>query len=435
MTTPAYRLTVTSDAAANENQACVLGRDIRSQPEAIARHCLAEHRAINEDVATIAEGIALADRLFPRHRGTCWARSIDLEIPVFELATFVRGDVLEALGDALHFLTGDLWRISFIKRAGRPPSQSELPFEKIEYRFVVPYSDGLDSFAQTALLASEVGERSILRLRSGRMGADSADLKRPVLRVPRGLGPLRKKEQTYRSRPFVFFSFAGIGAFAAGAESVVIGESGQGALGPALVPYGGEWPFRSTHPGFLSLMARYLSLVFSRHTPIDQPQLWRTKGEVLQLLKEKDLLGRWMDTRSCSVRPSSKHGARTCGICGGCLLRSLAVHAAGLCDERTTSGFSLLSVRAEASDKAEMVPSERGLAVRALGTIVEFAALSDTAQGMSAISRESMLFDKPDHKSNARNLANLAQRHCIEWKKFLLELPADGWARTLAAQL
>lgn len=434
MTVPVYRLTITQGEKA-AGQTAVLGKDIRSQPSQIARHCLVDHRGISEDVATIAEGLALADRLFPRRRGSSWAREIALKIPVFELATFRKCDVVDALGDAIHFLTGDRWNIQFVQRSGQPISQSLLPFQKVEYRFVTPYSDGLDSFAQAALLAKDFGEHSILKLRSARIGQDSAGLKRPVLRVPRSLGSMPKKEQTYRSRPFVFFSFAGIGAFVAEAEAIIVGESGQGTLGPALLPYGGEWPFRSTHPGFLIRMARYLGLAFSRVVPIEQPQLWRTKGEVLQVLKDRNLLGEWEDTRSCSVRPANKHGAPACGFCGGCMLRSLAVHSARLTYDASQNAFDLMSIESRARDGVAMSAAERQMVARSMGTMAEFASLSRNASGVSLLERESMLFGEPDPLPIAEKLKNLASRHAAEWDAIVATLPPTGWARAIARQL
>ena len=106
-------------------------------------------------------------------------------------------------------------------------TQQELPFDGIKYKYVLPYSDGLDSFAQKRLLEKDVGPKGVLKLRSARIGQDSPDLQHPVLRVPRHLGSMHKPEKTYRSRPFVFFSFAAIGAFVAEAESVVVGGSGK----------------------------------------------------------------------------------------------------------------------------------------------------------------------------------------------------------------
>jgi 7-cyano-7-deazaguanine synthase in queuosine biosynthesis len=309
-----------------------------------------------------------------------------------------------------------------------------LPFEKVAFQYVTPYSDGLDSFAQAQLLEKEVGRNKILKMRSARIGQDSDDLQRPVLRVPRSLGSMPKPEQTYRTRPFVFFSFAGIGAFVANSEAVVIGESGQGALGPALVRYADEWPFRSTHPGFISRLEKYLSLAF--HTPIHfrMPQLWRTKGEVLLSLKDDGLLGNWTGTSSCSVRPANRHGGRACGICGGCMLRALATHSAGVTDPSYNPAFDPTQIRAVASDRMAMSTSERHMVVRSMGSMAEFAKL-DRDDSKSVIQSESMLFMNPKPTQVQIKLRDLIARHAKEWANYLENLPAGGWAHKFAEQL
>jgi 7-cyano-7-deazaguanine synthase in queuosine biosynthesis len=434
MIRPAYRLTVTTKHADGADLA-VLGRDIRSKPHEIARYCLAQHRAINEDVATIAESVALADRIFSRHRGATWARLIEIEIPVFNVAHFDRADLQEALAHALHFLTGDTWRIGFVPRDDAPPSENILPFEEIRYRYVMPYSDGLDSFSLSRFLEREVGTQNLFKLRSARIGQDSEDLRKPVLRVPRSLGSLPKPEQTYRTRPFVFFSFAGIGAFVSAAEAVVVGETGQGALGPALIRYADEWPFRSTHPGFLSRMASYLSYAFNADIRIEMPHLWSTKGEVLARLKEEGLLGKWAETSSCSVRPANKHGAGACGVCGGCMLRTLATHTAGISPLNADIAFDVRSTHVRASDGEPMSDSERQMAVRSIGSMVEFGRLNETAVGRSLIDSESRLFGNADAESVPARINDLVLRHACELRGFVDSMPAKSWARSFAEQL
>ena len=70
MTRPSYRLVVASAPVNASAPVALIGRDLRSKPEDIAHRCLTEFRGIMEDVATISESIALADRLFTRQRGS-----------------------------------------------------------------------------------------------------------------------------------------------------------------------------------------------------------------------------------------------------------------------------------------------------------------------------------------------------------------------------
>ena len=384
-----------------------------------------------EDLATVAESIALADRLFSRHRGTLWSRVINLEIPVFELQTFQSTQVGAALIDAIHFLTGDEWLLTFVKRTGLPENGATLPFERVKYEYVMPFSDGLDSFAQGRLLEREVGREAILRLRSAKIGKGNRETEKLVLRVPRHLGAMHKPEKTYRSRPFVFFTFAGIGAFVADARAVVIGESGQGSLGPAMIRYADEWPFRSTHPGFVSRISSYLSLALGRPISFRLPQLWRTKGEVLRELADQNLLHGWNETTSCSVRPNNRHGAETCGICGGCMLRSLALFTSQIAQVESCSAFRITAPAEQSIDGKDMTSSERHMAVRSLGTMAEFARLLSYPRGKNLIESESRLFNESEYTDVEANLSSLANRHAIEWQYFVKQLPKHGWARTI----
>ena len=142
MIRPAYRLTVAPLPVTSAGMVAVLGKDIRSKPEEIARHCLVSHRAINEDIATIAESIALADRIFSppeRHLELSRSRS---NFSVFKPGRFSAPQVVAALTDAIHFVTGDTWHFTFVQRPGHALSQQMLPFEKVSYRVAMPYSDG-----------------------------------------------------------------------------------------------------------------------------------------------------------------------------------------------------------------------------------------------------------------------------------------------------
>ena len=68
-------LRVVDEAPPGARDVAVLGRDIRTSPETIARYCVTRHEPIYEDLATLVESMAYADRLTTRRRATGWARS------------------------------------------------------------------------------------------------------------------------------------------------------------------------------------------------------------------------------------------------------------------------------------------------------------------------------------------------------------------------
>ena len=79
--------------------------------------------------------------------------------------------------------------------------------------------------------------------------------------------------------------------------------------------------------------------------------------------------------------------------------------------------------------------SERHIAVRALGTMAEFALLAKNERGKLRIETESMLLDGQDSTSAAGNLRSLVDRHGAEWQVLADTLPKGGWARTIVDQL
>jgi len=322
--TPMRLLRVAEDATTGDDRVAVIGRDIRTQPETIARYCVTAHEPVYEDLATLVESMAYMDRVSSRRRTDGWTRELSIQLPVYELGRFQRAAAAEALVEAAEFLTGDRWGFDFVIRKGRGPSrQGVLGLRQGVMKHVVPFSDGLDSFAQVQLSRSEHGREAVMLVRAGlardRVFADLASV-----RVPRKFSGVRMRELSHRTRPLVFYTLAAICAVVTGAEAVVIGENGQGAIGPACLPFADEWWFRSAHPAFVRRWAKFLGTI------LEQPQLWRTKREVLSVLKAGALTAGWEQTNSCSARPNDRYGRRACGICGGCLLRAVSTHAAAL---------------------------------------------------------------------------------------------------------
>lgn len=411
-----------------------LGRHIRTNPEPIAKHCLKALAPVSEDIATIVESLALADRTQTRRRAEGWSRELSLEIPVYEHARFSDPILHHALVDAASFLTGDNWQIDFVSRSGTPLNAQYLPLIEDDPKFVVPFSDGLDSFAQSKLLRAAHGDAAVWEVRAGRLQNGSVQSGRPLLEVPRGFRAGHPRERTYRTRPLVYFSIAAIAAATSKAEAVVIGENGQGALGPSLARFGNEWPFRSAHPGFVSRLSDFLSRALGSSVAFAQPQLWRTKGEVLTELRDRDLLDGWENTQSCSMRPLQRKRRKACGLCGGCLLRQASGVAARLTWESDVA-FDVrarsLAVTSKDGGTEPMGQNEREILSRAALSMSIFAAHDAGSEGIAREARD--ITGIPKDMAEA-NLFSLVQRHASEWGAFLEGLPKRAWLRTRFAE-
>lgn len=407
-----------------------LGRHIRTNPEPIAKHCLQALAPVSEDIATIVESLALADRIQTRRRAEGWSREFYVEIPVYEHTRFSDPLLHNSLIETAEFLTGDTWHIDFVLRSGTPLNAQYLRLVEEDPKFVVPFSDGLDSFAQSKLLRSAHGDVAVWEVRAGRLQNGSGRAGRPLLEVPRGFRAGHPRERTYRTRPLVYFSIAAIAAATAKAEAVVIGENGQGALGPSLARFGNEWPFRSAHPGFVSRLSTFLSRALGTPVNFVQPQLWRTKGEVLSELRDRDLLAGWESTQSCSMRPLQRKKRKACGLCGGCLLRQMAGSAANIPWERDVS-FDVrsrsLTVTSKDGITCPMGQNEREILARAG---LSMSILASHARGSESVAREARDISGIPKQLAEANLLSLVQRHAAEWSSFLERLPQRAWLRT-----
>lgn len=411
------------------------GVHIRTNQEPIAKHCLRELAAVSEDVAAIVEALALADRMQTRHRSRQWARRIQLEIPVFNTPVFSHPDTLAALLDAAGFLTGDAWDVSFVHRAGAPMRERYLQLGEDAPKYVVPYSRGLDSFAQSELLKFAHGNEAVWEVRSGKLqrGTDSPNAS--LTEVPRQFRAGHPREPSYRTRPLVYFSIAAIAAATSKASFIAIGENGQGAIGPSFARFSNEWPFRSAHPGFISRLEKFLSHALEGSFTFIQPQLWRTKGEVLAELRDNGLLGDWKSRDSCSSRPVQRRKFHGCGYCGGCLLRRTATLSAGLNDDIDVA-MNLNSPHPEVNehaDKLEITPNEREIFSRSAMSMELFAGVVGRPDRDSQIHRIAREIAGPPEFVRSQ-LLSLAGRHGDEWRRLVHSLPAQAWLNQQFAQ-
>jgi 7-cyano-7-deazaguanine synthase in queuosine biosynthesis len=397
------------------------------------------HEPIYEDLATLVEGMAYWDRRIRRRRSGGWAREMPIQLPAFEHSQFRRARIVESLADVAGFLTGDRWRFEFVPRMGPAPGrQGTLPLHQGRIKQVVPFSDGLDSFAQVRLSVSESGRETVMLVRSG-LGPNRIFPDLVSVRVPRKFSGVRLREVSYRTRPLVFYTLAAIAGVVTNADAVLIGENGQGALGPACVPFADEWPFRSAHPGFVERWQEFLGLVLERPVRFEQPQLWKTKGQVFSDLLGKGLTAGWERTNSCATRPRDRYGRHGCGICGGCLLRTVSAHAAGLTAPVGANAFDVYSsedIRRDRSGaKQRMTAGERAVAVGAIATMTEFARLANSSEGELTAQREALSIDPRKLESARANLLRLVHRHRTEWEGFMSSLPNRSWVREIVGWL
>ncbi len=321
--------------------ACVLGRELQVDPKILADYCFNDVTPLAFDLALLASAVAFTDRIVPRTLSTTWVRQLRLSVPVSS-ERWRLSDVQQRLVETLHLLTGDRWdiRFRFTRPTQQRSTQSVLQF-KHPNPAAMPYSDGLDSFAVARLLqhSKEFDGRTLILVTTGsRADADQGEAKGRLrvavpFRLSQAHSSVRLREPSYRSRAFVYGALAGLAVKLAGGTRVLVPESGQSSLGPALCPVGGEALDLRSHPRFTQTLAGFLGSLLEAPIVFEHPRLWHTKGETLQKLNSVGLADRWERTWSC---PRSTRHVRLdktkvhCGVCAACLLRRQSLLRAGL---------------------------------------------------------------------------------------------------------
>ncbi len=429
--------------------ACVIGTHLILEPEVLRSYCLGCWDQRVFDAFVVAATTEFCDGLRSRPP-VSWARRFDLRIPVHHPARWRSQAVSSPLIRALNLLTGDEWSIRFTDRRHEEASpQGMLGFPR-NAKAVIPYSDGLDSYMVARLLAHRSGIEPI-RVRLGIRNGSRTACGTPFVAVPYKVrhAPRRRAESSARSRGFRFALLGGTAAYLARTDTVLVPESGQGSLGPSLVPVGQQPPDQRTHPSFLRLMEEFLAALLSYEVRYVQPRLWNTKGETLRDLLETPGIGdTWRDTRSCwqDQRHVSVSGKRRqCGVCAACMLRRMSVHAAGATeDDGETYVWEDLQAHnyedgaAPAFEKRAPCGSHYQYALA--GTL----HLEDLAQ-LARLPRESPKFDLHVWRlsqslglapEEARDkLHRMLLQHAQEWADFLRDLGANSFVTKWATQV
>lgn len=430
---------------------CQIDENVDFSTTRLESYCIANWDPIVYDALLVAAAAEFGDRT-QRRPALSWQRDIELMIPVHEPDRWRERRVSDSLRDALNFLTGDWWEIGFCERMQplTPPRQGQFNLPA-GLSAVIPFSDGLDSRCVAGILAGEMGDK-LIRVRLGSKSCDRKGLSRerqPFTSVPYWVRSGRRAfvESSVRSRGFKFALLSGLAAYLANAGQVIVPESGQGALGPALVTVGQGYEDYRSHPLFTDRMEKFLEALLGYRVRFFFPRLWHTKAETLKEFVEGCKSGSsWAGTWSCwqQTRQVSVDGKkRQCGICAACLLRRLSVHAAGLTESKETYVWEDLSAGtfeagAAASFAAKKITGAlREYAIAGTLHLDQLAALrgSQANSRMLDLARfqlgRSLGLTEADVRSK---LDRLLVQHESEWKGFVDSLGRTSFLANWASQ-
>lgn len=300
------------------------------------------------DFLSISLAVTAADTFVLRKDSADgWARDIRINLPLIEPTRWER--VKTRLEEALHFLSGDIWRFTFTGGGLDAPE----PYKNERGRKLIPldgldcvclFSGGLDSTigsidllsnGRAPLLVShsyrgdKLKQNSIGKHLKGRFSSFSASAYPKISAVRRG-----KTDISMRTRSMSFLAFGVIGATAMQASNsshpieLYMPENGFISLNVPLTPRRiGSLSTRTTHPFFIKLIQEIFTLTGISVTIMNPYQL-DTKGEMCSNCQDRDLLLRLVSqTVSCS---HWKRKNMQCGVCVPCLIRRAALLKSGI---------------------------------------------------------------------------------------------------------
>ena len=405
-----------------------IGSEIKCDKEIFDSYCHKGWSNIHHDLLIICAAVEFADRRWARGNAH-WARHFYLTVPVIELATWQDAAVQQSLSDTLRHLTGDEWRFSFVRHEGAAtskPRQGPL-FPNQQKAFAIAYSEGLDSLSVSGLYSEN---DTAVSVRVSKFKQRLRKDERPFDRLPFDVKVKPNAENSARSRGFKFAAVTAIASQLSNVSRIIVPESGQGALGPVLLPLLNIYPDYRNHPTFFRKMELFIKALLGVDLTYEQPRLWHTKGQTIAAFLAKPGIKpqQVIDTRSCwqqraNVRVGGK--VRQCGACAACLLRRMSLHAAGV--DEPSEKYAIADLQAARfSDALPKQNSFRAtntlydygyMGARHLQQLGDLASVPDASLKPHAFQIAEAAGSSVDDVT--RKLRGMLVRHSEEWAAFV----------------
>lgn len=283
------------------------------------------------DFMSIALSVFAADRFVTRSGSpNGWTRVIGLDVAVVDPQPWTAQ--ASKLAEALRFLTGDVWHLTF-RGGGRayPQTQGRLH----DRDAVCLFSGGLDSFLG-ALATLNSGGRPLLVSQgsSKEIGPQQKLATALGLEAHRFEGRVAERwrqpyEGSTRARSILFFAYGALAATGCRISDVLVPENALIAINPPFTDRRmGSLSTRTTHPHFMSRLNEIWAAA-GVVAKLRNPFFSTTKGEMLAQGHHPRLVDLAAVTYSCG---KGKRANGQCGRCVPCLIRRASFHAAGMHD-------------------------------------------------------------------------------------------------------
>jgi len=303
--------------------------------------------SLERDLLVFASTIYACDLAFKRGERENITRCIEVSIPVVNHQAFER--IKGLLVEILWVLSHDSWTLNFIRSTGQPEGAQDWPRSKGK---TLLFSGGLDSLAGAIDLLDEFGPEGVFfasHITANRVTRESqrslaayleqnyqSDIPRAVLRTGgRKYRDLdfpsdHEREETQRTRSFMFLSVAALAARRSGHHEVVmIAENGQMAIHlPLTAARLGAFSTHTAHPEFVDKASSFFSQLLDFQITITNPYLYKTKSEVVAKLVANHKPAIELSV-SCWRGSRLSKDFKHCGECVPCLIRRISLESHG----------------------------------------------------------------------------------------------------------
>lgn len=304
------------------------------------------------DLIEIATYVYCADQAIKRGQqdvevfGENWRRDLHFIVPVRVPAFWTSKEAIDCLRETLSFLSDDWYEFEFQKIEENCSLQSYLDLCPDNSYLgnperVVMFSGGLDSLGgvieevvnqkrNVALVTHKSTPKLNTRLRAlDEALANKADENKPFhIGIRINKNKALNNEYTQRSRSFLYASLGATIAEMLNLSGIRFYENGVISLNlPVCAQVVGGRATRTTHPRVMRGFQQLFSLVAGRDFVVDNPFIWKTKGEVVDLIARAGCAEMIGLSTSCTHTWEMSNKHTHCGKCSQCIDRRFSILA------------------------------------------------------------------------------------------------------------
>lgn len=418
---------------------CSIGNGgITFNAEALSSFNLSGWEPVLYDAMLVAAAVEYCDRKVQR-TAFCWARKFNVSVAIHEPERWTSPEVKNTLESTLRFLTGDMWAFTFTKLVPDLDIPASLNFSQ-RYKHVMAFSEGVDSQSVAGLYPKD----DLVKVRVGTSAKDRPK-RQPFTAIPFDVKVERAREDSARSRGFKFAVISGLAAYLCKSKSIIVPESGQGALGPVLASLGRVYPDYRNHPSFFRKMEAFLKALLGTEITYSQPRLWATKGQTIAEYVQQDTadVEKLLEARSCWQRRYNvvlDHKQRQCGLCSACLLRRMSFHAAKIDEPSDTYVWQNLSHGTYHAATPANFPATKSMAAFGIAGSQHLEQLARLYQGDAAgiLPGHAQEIATATGKTLAeieKDLTSLLGQHHHEWGEYKKKLGTASFVRAWSGEV